>query len=79
MLEPDASRFDIKYIINELPGTATFIDTPDSYTSGSGWLQEEITINDTFIDLQNRNKMNLSKTFDGLILLRYVTPSKVNY
>lgn len=72
----DSVGLDIKHIITNLHSTATFLDIPDKLLKGSDWLNQDITINDTFIDLQNSNKMVLSKTFDGLILLKRVSPTK---
>jgi len=76
MTSPDSAEFDIKHVIAELHGAANFIDIPDRFSNGSDWLDNDVIINDTFIDLSNSNKMNLSKTFDGLILLRVVSPPK---
>lgn len=78
MTPPDSVAVDIKQIINNLKGDATFLDLPDKSVKGSDWLTQEITINDTFIDLKNSNKLILSKTFDGLILLKKVSPTKVD-
>lgn len=70
----DSTRLDIKQVIANLNGNA-FLDIPDSFTTGSNWLTEEIVVNDSFIDLSNSNTMILSKTFDGLLLLKKVSPA----
>ena len=78
MVPPDSAGLDIKIIISQLDGEVNFLDIPDKFSNGSDWLVQEITINDTFIDLENSNKMVLSKTFDGLILLKRVSPATVD-
>lgn len=78
MIPPDSAQLDIKHIIANLQGITTFVDIPDKPSKGSDWLNKPIIINDTFIDLQNSNHMILSKTFDGLILLKSVSPPKVD-
>jgi erythromycin esterase len=77
MTPPDSIGLDIKHIITNLY-EAAFLDVPNKLIKGSEWLNEDITINDTFIDLKNTNKVVLSKTFDGLILLKKVSPTNVN-
>ncbi len=77
MTPPDSIGLDIKHIITNLH-EAAFLDIPDKLIKGSEWLNQDITINDTFIDLKNTNNLILSKTFDGLILLKKVSPTKVD-
>lgn len=76
MLQPDSTGMDIKHIINKLKGKANFMAIPPMKRKGGNWLDKNIVINDTFIDLKNTNKMILSKSFDGLLLLREVSPPK---
>ena len=76
MTLPDSTQLDIKHVIGKLPGSINFIDIPETFSKDSHWLNQEIIVNDTFIDLRNSNQINLSKTFDGLILLRMVSPTK---
>jgi len=78
MTPEDPDGLDIKHIISGIDGAVAFLDIPDKFDNGSMWLNQALTINDTFIDLANGNKMNLSKTFDGLILLKKVSPSKID-
>ena len=78
MVPPDSAGLDIKHIISQLDGEVNFLDIPEKFSKGSDWLVQEIIINDTFIDLENNNKMVLSKTFDGLILLKRVSPATVD-
>ena len=78
MVPPDSAGLDIKHIISQLDGEVNFLDIPEKFSKGSDWLVQEIIINDTFIDLENSNKMVLSKTFDGLILLKRVSPATVD-
>lgn len=78
MLPPDSTHSDIKHIINALNGTVNFIDISGRRKNGDDWLNNEIIINDTFINLSNDNKMILSKNFDGLLLFDKISPSKTN-
>ena len=78
MVPPDSVGLDIKHIITQLNGEVTFLNIPSKFSNGSDWLNQEITINDTFIDLENSNKMVVAKTFDALILLKSVSPATVD-
>jgi erythromycin esterase-like protein len=69
MSPPDTTGSDIKKVISQLPGTTNFINLVNTNNSGRKWLDKKITVNDTFIDLSNNNKLILSKCFDGLILI----------
>lgn len=77
LIAPDSAALDIKHIVNHA-STPAFIDIPEKFSAGSQWLNHEIVVNDTFINLNQGNKMNLSKTFDGLILIKKVSPPKAN-
>ena len=78
MVPPDSAGLDIKHIISQLDGEVTFLDIPEKFSNGSDWLVQEITINDTFIDLENSNKMVLFESFDGLIFLKRVSSATVD-
>jgi len=71
----DSTALDIKHIIESLKGTVNFLSIPKVKPPGSEWLQTDIIVNDTFIDLKNSNTLNLSKHFDGLLLIKKVSPS----
>lgn len=75
---PDSVGLDLKHFISNLHD-AVFLDIPDKFTKDSNWLDKEIIINDTFINLNNTNKLIISRTFDGLILLKKTSPSKTVY
>ena len=75
LMAPDSAALDIKHIVNHV-ATPAFINIPEKFSAGSEWLNQEIIVNDTFINLNKGNKMILSKTFDGLILLKKVSPPK---
>ena len=77
MLSPDSTGMDLKHVINMLNGKANFIAIPSVKRKASGWLDKKIVVNDTFIDLKNSNEMVLSMSFDGLLLLREVSPQIV--
>jgi erythromycin esterase len=74
MLPPDSASLDIKHVISSLNGTVNFLDIPQKRKPGSDWLDHEITINDTFINLNQGNRMVLSHCFDGLLLIDKVSP-----
>lgn len=74
MSTPDTTALDIKHIIAALEGTVVFINMPQKREAGSEWLDNEIIINDTFIDLSESNRMKLSRHFDGLLLIKKVSP-----
>ncbi len=70
---PDTTRLDIKHIINALSGNVSFLDIPKTEGEFDKWLFSNITVNDTFITLSGDNEMNLSKHFDGLLLIDTVS------
>lgn len=76
MLPPDSTSLDIKHIIQSLKGTVNYIPVSKTKLAGSEWLYTDLVVNDTFIDVNNSNRMNLSKSFDGLLLLKKVSPPK---
>ncbi|HMU44883.1 MAG TPA: erythromycin esterase family protein [Chitinophagaceae bacterium] len=76
ILPPDSVDLDIKHIIDNLKGTVNFVDIPKNKLKGREWLDNKIIVNDTFIDLSNSNRMILSKSFDGLLLIKKVSPPK---
>lgn len=79
MMPQDSSALDIKHIIASLSGSISFLNIPDKFSNGSNWLNQDIIVNDTFIDLKNSNKMVLSKVFDGLVFIKRVSPTILNY
>jgi len=76
MLPADTLVLDIKHIISRLKGFASFIHIPKQKQAGNAWLYENIVVNDSFTDLRGTNKLVLAKLFDGLLLLRKVSPPK---
>ena len=76
---PDNTRLDIKHIINALSGNVNFLDIPKTEGEFDKWLFSKIIVNDTFINLSGNNEMNLSKHFDGLLLIDEISePEKLN-
>lgn len=75
-LSAETGYRDIKSIISALQAEAAFFDFPDRITKRTSWLEEEMTVNDTFIDLDNNNKMQIGKWFDGLFLVKHITPAE---
>lgn len=71
---PDTLHPDIKHFILPRKGNVQYLHIPNPKISGSDWLFEPVTVNDTFIDLAGTNQMQLFKPFDGLILIDKVSP-----
>lgn len=79
LLPTDLNAKDIKHIIAAVAGSASFISVPNKFSEDNSWMNSALIVNDTFIDLSNGNKMDLSKTFDGLLLLKNVSvPTPMN-
>ena len=79
MSVPENTRLDIKHIINALSGDVNFLDIPKTEGKFDRWLFSDIIVNDTFITLSGDNEMNLSKHFDGLLLIDEISePEKLN-
>ena len=74
MSPSDSTQLDIKHIISVLAGYATYLDLLPSRASDENWLNQKIIVNDTFIDLYGSNQMVLPKQFDGLLLLKTISP-----
>lgn len=75
MLVPDSTKLDIKHIIHTMDGDLSFINLA-TRNSLHPYLNGSIVVNDTFIDLNNRNELNLVDCFDGVIFLRKVSPAE---
>lgn len=73
ILPADSLNLDIKHIIANLTGFINFLDIPAQQNPDSQWLYNDIIANDTFIDLNNTNKMILAKHFDGLLFVQKVS------
>lgn len=75
---PDSTRLDVKHLINAMPGYAGFMDLPLKQKPRNQWLWQPITVNDSFIDVNDSNQLILPKYFDGLLFLRSVNAAKQN-
>lgn len=69
---------DIQTVINRINNDAVFLEIPKKPKTGTNWLFENITINNSFVNLDSDNKMILQKSFDGLILIQKVSPPVFN-
>jgi erythromycin esterase len=76
VLPPDSTALDVKHVISHLSGNINFMDSKELSSTGCDWVHQKITVNDTFIDLMRSNKMILSKSFDGMIFLKKISPAK---
>lgn len=74
LLPPDTTSTDLKHIIALLPGFTSYLHIPENKVSGTDWLYKDVVVNDTFIDLNSANKMILARQFDGVLLLKKVSP-----
>ncbi len=75
---PDSSALDIKHIIQKAEGFVSYLKFPFNRKKKYEWLFSPITVNDTFINLNNGNKMTLSGLFDAIIMIKRSSPSN-NY
>lgn len=66
---------DIKHYIHLQSDEIQFLNIPHKKKKGIDWIYGDIIINDTFNDLSGSRKVDLSKWFDGLILLKTVSPA----
>ena len=77
MEPPSEEALDIKHVIQELDQDLSFIEIKDKEYRGGEWLEEDIIVQDSFIDLHNSKTLVLSKQFDGILLIRKSsTPKK---
>lgn len=74
-LSPAVGTKDIKAIASKLKAEAVFFDFPNKIKQQCSWLDDNITVSDTFIDLDNTPTMLIGKCFDGLFLLKNITPA----
>ncbi len=69
---PDTTQLDLKHVMMELDGFCQFVRAD----SGTSVFNRQIVVNDTFLDLNQSNKLVLSRHFDGLIFVKKVSPPK---
>ena len=72
---------DIRTVINRIENTeATFIDIPEKQPTGSEWLFANLTINNSFVNLDSffkpdaESRLIPQKSYDGLILINQISP-----
>lgn len=71
---------DIRSIIKLAPSDASFLDISiQKPEKKNKWMYEEITVDHSFINLTNDNKLVLKEWFDGLLLLKEVSMPQYNY
>lgn len=66
----DEENLDIKHIIQNFNSNVNFLAIPIKGSNGGEWLQNEIIVNDSFIDLSGSNSLILEKSFDGLLFIK---------
>ncbi len=74
VLPADTASLDIKHIISQLKGSASFIHIPKQKKKAAAWLYENVKVNDSFTDLKSTNQLILGKLFDGMVLMKNVVP-----
>ncbi|ANM29210.1 hypothetical protein ABI59_05800 [Acidobacteria bacterium Mor1] len=67
---PDEQRLDIKHVILGMEAPIGFLDFPPQPHRRWAWLDREIAVHDSFIDLSRGDSMILRKHFDGLLLIK---------
>ncbi|RYU94959.1 erythromycin esterase family protein [Emticicia agri] len=77
MSPPDTAGLDVKQVVSSLDGAVNFLHIPATFSIENDWLNKDIIVNETFIDLKNNNKMVLSQTFDGVLFVKKVSAAKV--
>ena len=76
LTEPHNEEIDIKHIMNKITAPLSYINFSKKNLEQLPFFSDPIVVNDTFIDLKNTNKLNLGKSFDGVLLYKHVSPSK---
>lgn len=74
MSPADSERTDIKHLISDRSGSAYYLPLPPQQDKKNSWLFEEMVSNDTFISLNGKSTLAPARHFNGLLLLRSVSP-----
>jgi erythromycin esterase len=69
------SNEDIKAITLLGKQEAFLVNFPKKMKKGTSWIFKEIIVSDTFIDLDNSNRIVLKQWFDGVILIKNILPA----
>ncbi len=77
--KPDSEHLDIKHVIQNLEGKFHFFPISKRNKKRNPWLNEEIIINDTFINLNSGNQLILAKHFDGLLFVDRISMPNFDY
>lgn len=79
-IKPPTEMNDVRTIINLTNNAASFLNiSKQKPGKNTSWIYEAITVDHSFINLNNDNKLVLKKSFDGLLLLREVSMPQYNY
>ena len=70
---------DIQTVVSRMTDEAAFLHIAAKKKKGGEWLFENITVNNSFLSLDRDNKLTLHRCFDGLVLIKNVTPPKFAY
>lgn len=72
----DSAKTDIKHVIEALEGRLHVMDIRSRSSKRMAFLSRKIIVNDSFIDLEQSNRMVLNRHFDGLLLFDQVSASE---
>jgi len=64
---------DVQAAALALKAESAFLDMPDKARPGSDFLFREIAVKNSFVDLDSTDKLDLSKSFDGLIFIKTIS------
>jgi erythromycin esterase len=74
-METTGKADDLQQIILQSGLENTFLPIPRKPKRDVDWLFQPITVNNTFINIWGDDQLTLADSFDGLILLRKITPA----
>ena len=65
---------DLRKIMLHSENEISFLPFSATYQKGGEWLDQDVTITDSFINLSKGDALNLKKTFDALIFIKNISP-----
>lgn len=72
-LTPPTEINDIKRFVQNSPAENTFLSIPKTSKKGGEWLEQEVIVNDSFLDLYGGKTLVPAKCYDGLIFIKKIT------
>lgn len=65
---------DLQNLLKHFKSEASFIHIPSSNEHSARWLYEEVVVNHSFINLEAVNTVNLGRSYDGLVIIKHISP-----